>query len=96
VIAIVVPDGRMPLFDAGRAAQNMLLAAWNDGIDATPNGLEDGPAASAALGLAEDEAVAIVLTFGRPARPRDPDRREAAEWSSRANRKPLDELVERR
>ena len=37
VVAVVVPDGRMPL-DAGRAAQNMLLAAWNDGIDATPNG----------------------------------------------------------
>ena len=68
VVAVVVPDGRMPL-DAGRAAQNMLLAAWNDGIDATPNGLEDADAAREILGIAEGEAVAIVLSFGRPSHP---------------------------
>jgi nitroreductase len=96
VVALVVPDGRMPSFDAGRAAQNMLLAAWNDGIDATPNGLADADAAHELLGIAEDEAVAIVLSFGRPSRPRDPERHDAAGWSARANRKPLAELVERR
>jgi nitroreductase len=96
IVGIVVPDGRMPLFDAGRAAQNMLLAAWNEGIDATPNGLEDAGAAGQALGIAEDEAVAIVLSFGYPSRTRDPERRAAADWSARANRKPLAELVERR
>ena len=71
VVAVVVPDGRMP-FDAGRAAQNMLLAAWNDGIDATPNGLEDADAAREILEIAEGEAVAIVLSFGRPSHPREP------------------------
>ena len=96
VVAIVVPDGRMPLFDAGRAAQNMLLAAWNEGIDATPNGLENADAAREVLGIAEDEAVAIVLSFGRPSRLREPERRSAADWSARANRKQLAELVERR
>ena len=96
VVAVVVPDGRMPLFDAGRAAQNMLLAAWNDGIDATPNGLEDADAAREILEIAEGEAVAIVLSFGRPSHPREPERRDAADWSARANRKPLAELVERR
>ena len=95
VVAIVVPDGRMPLFDAGRAAQNMLLAAWNEAIDATPNGLENADAARNVLGIAEDEAVAIVLSFGYPPRRRDPERRNAADWSARANRKPLVELVER-
>ena len=96
VVAIVVPDGRMPLFDAGRAAQNMLLAAWNEGIDATPNGLEDPDAARKIVGIADGEAVAIVLSFGRPSRPRAPEARDAAEWSARAKRKALDELVERR
>jgi nitroreductase len=95
VVAIVVPEGRMPLFDAGRAAQSMLLAAWNEGVDATPNGLEDSDTAQEILGIADGDAVAIVLTFGRPPRPRDPGRRAASDWSARANRKPLDELVER-
>jgi hypothetical protein len=39
--------------------------------------------------------VAIVLSFGYPERPRDPDRRSADEWSALANRKPLSELVRR-
>ena len=38
---------------------------------------------------------AIVLSFGYPARPRDPDSRPAGEWSRRANRKPLDEVSRR-
>ena len=50
---------------------------------------------SAALGLGADDEIAIVLTFGYPARERDPQRHTPEEWSARANRKPLDELVER-
>jgi len=91
VVAIV---GRMG-FDTGRCAQNMLLAAWNAGVGASPNGQQDPEAARAALGLADDEELAIVLTFGYPARARDPESRTADEWSARADRKPLDELVER-
>jgi nitroreductase len=92
VVAIV---GRGSL-DTGRAAQNMLLAAWNEGVGSCPNGLRDPDAAREALGLDPDGEIAIVLTFGYPARPRDPMRRTPEEWSARANRKPLDELVERR
>ncbi len=43
VVAIVV-SGKGPVsFDAGRAAQNMLLAAWNEGVGASPNGISDEP-----------------------------------------------------
>ena len=35
----------------------------------------------------------IVLTFGYPAKPRDPNARTADEWSARAKRKPFDEVV---
>jgi hypothetical protein len=35
----------------------------------------------------------IVLSVGVPARPRDAESRSAAEWSARANRKPLAEIV---
>ena len=78
-------------FDTGRAAQNMMLAAWNDGVASCPNGVADADAAAALLG---GEA-AIVLSLGYPARPRHPERRSAAEWSARANRRALGELVTR-
>ena len=80
-------------FDTGRCAQNMMLAAWNAGVGSCPNGQTDPEAARAALGLGADDEIAIVLTFGYPAKGRDPERRTAEEWSARADRKPLDELV---
>ena len=96
VVAVVVAGKGPVSFDAGRAAQNMLLAAWNEGFASCPNGLADSDAAREALGLGDEETPVIVLTFGRPERRRDADSRPAAEWSERANRKPLDELVRRR
>jgi nitroreductase len=95
VVAIVV-SGKGPLaFDAGRCAQNMMLAAWDQGVGASPNGMPDADAVADLLGLGEGERPAIVLTFGYPAKPRDPSARSVEAWSARANRKPLDELVER-
>ncbi len=91
VVAIVGRSG----FDTGRAAQNMLLVAWNQGVGGCPNGLRDPDGAREALDLAGEDEIAIVLTFGYPARERDPSRHTPEEWSARANRKPLDELVER-
>jgi nitroreductase len=84
-----------PSLDAGRCAQNMLLAAWNEGVGSCPNGLSDDAKAHAALGLDPEEPIAIVLTFGYPERERDPEVRTPEEWSARADRKPLDDLVER-
>jgi nitroreductase len=72
----------------------MMLAAWNEGVASCPNGIRDPAAAAEVLGLEEGE-LAIVLTFGYPARPRDPESRTAEEWSARANRKPLSELATR-
>jgi nitroreductase len=96
VVALVVVGGKGPVsFDAGRCAQNMLLAAWNEGVGGSPNGVADRAAANAVLGVPEDQSIAIVLSLGYPARPRDAESRSAEEWSARARRKPLDELVER-
>jgi nitroreductase len=80
-------------FDLGRCAQNMMLAAWNDGVASTPNGIADADAAKDALGL--EEPPVIVLTFGYPLRHPGVASRTAAEWSARANRRPLGETVER-
>jgi nitroreductase len=96
VIGLIV-RGKGPVsFDAGRAAQNMMLAAWNDGVGSCPNGIADAAAMGDALGLTEDDHFAVVLTFGYPARDVDPQARAPEEWIARADRKPLDELVERR
>jgi nitroreductase len=95
VVAIVL-DAKGSPFDAGRAAQNMLLAASNEGVGGVPNGAADRAAAYAALGLAEDEQLPVILAFGYPAKERRPrESRPAAEWSARANRKPLTDLVRR-
>jgi nitroreductase len=95
VVAVVVSGKGPTSFDAGRAAQNMLLAAWDLGVGGSPNGMPDRDAAGEILGVREGESPAIVLTFGYPAKPRDPSARSVEEWSTRAKRRPLDELVER-
>jgi nitroreductase len=94
VVAIATPGGRNGM-DVGRAAQNMMLVAWNDGVVSVPNGMPDAAATAAALGLEGDLQPAIVLSFGYPARPIDPESKSAEEWSREANRKPLDEVVKR-
>ena len=91
-IAIVGKGG----LDVGRCAQNMMLAAWNDGVTSCPNGMPDAGPTGEILGLGEDEHVINVISFGYPARPRSPEDRTAEEWLSRAKRKSFDELVERR
>jgi nitroreductase len=80
-------------YDVGRCSQNMMLAAWNEGVASCPAGLADRAAAAEALDLGEEPVMAIV--FGYPARPRDPESRTAEQWSARANRKPLADLVTR-
>ena len=77
--------------DVGRCAQNMMLCAWSEGVTSCPNGIRDAEAAAVICGA----EVKFVLTFGYPARRRHPESRPAEEWSARANRKPLDELVRR-
>ena len=87
--------GAPTAFDAGRAAQNMMVTACNEGIGLYPNGVPDADGTAQVLGLDEDERPAIVLTFGHPARPRDPQRRSPEEWIARADRKPFEEVVRR-
>jgi nitroreductase len=95
IVAIVVSGKGPTSFDAGRAAQNMLLAATDLGVGGCPNGMPNREASGEILGVREGESLAIVLTFGYPAHERDPSKRSAQEWSERANRRPLEELIER-
>jgi nitroreductase len=72
--------------------QNMMLAAWNDGVASCPNGIAE--AVRAVPGLGADDAVAVVLIFGYPASRRTGESRSVEEWLAQADRKPL-ELAER-
>lgn len=96
VVAIVVGAKGPTAFDAGRAAQNMMLAASNDAIGSCPNGISDSDALREIVGHDDDEQVATVLTFGHPVTPRDPQRLSAQEWIDRADRKPYEEIVHER
>ena len=94
VIGIATPEGGRAL-DVGRAMQNMMLAAWSDGVVSCPNGMPDRAQTGEVLGLEGDLQPVIILTFGYPRRPLDPGSRSAEEWSREANRRPLEEVVKR-
>jgi nitroreductase len=75
IAIVLLPEGDEPgapftlfrgPFDAGRAAQNMMVAAWSLGITSCPASMHDAEAASDALGLPEGHIVANVIAFGYP------------------------------
>ena len=86
VVAIV---GDAFPFDVGRCAQNMMLAAWELGIVSCPNGTSNPSLAAEICG----GDVKMILSFGYPQRELHVEARTAEEWSARANRLPLDDLV---
>jgi nitroreductase len=94
-VAIVVDEAgsAMSGFDAGRAAQNIMLAAWGEGVASCPNGIVDRATARASLGISTSRTLVAILALGYPLRPRDPNRRSAAAWSAAAHRRPLTEIV---
>ncbi len=94
-VAVVV-GGKGPVsFDAGRAVQAMMLAAWDQGVGSCPNGVRDAERLGCLLGLGEAGEVATVLSLGYPLAGQDPAWRSAAEWMDRAKRKAFDEVVRR-
>ena len=65
-VAVVLSPGGGD-FDAGRAAQNIMLAAWAEGITSCPVAMHDRDCAARTLGLPEGHRVPIVMSFGYPA-----------------------------
>jgi nitroreductase len=74
-VALVRPDARSEhqlrtfLWDLGRAAQNMVLAAWELGIGSVPATVYDLELAGRLLGLPDDQRCDFLLSFGYPADP---------------------------
>ena len=86
---VVAITGEAGMFDVGRCAQNMMLAAWDAGVVSCPNGIRDAERAAAVVGA----EVKMILSFGYPQRELHVEDRGAEDWSRCANRKPLADLV---
>jgi nitroreductase len=84
---IVIAQTERHEFDAGRCAQNMMLAAWAEGIGSCPAHLPE-PELARLLGIPADVHINRVIGFGYV----DPARSQAPKSVAR-RRKPLDELV---
>jgi nitroreductase len=84
---IVIAQTQRHEFDAGRCAQNMMVAAWGEGIGSCPAHLPEAEVAKL-LGIPGDLHVNRVIAFGYV----DPARATAPKSVAR-RRKPLDELV---
>lgn len=84
VVALLLREGWRP-FDAGRAAQNMMLAAWSEGVTSCPVGIQDVECGRKAVGAPEEYEVHMVLCFGYS---------QPGSTLSRGQRRlPLEELV---
>ncbi|MDH3225581.1 MAG: nitroreductase family protein [Thermoleophilia bacterium] len=95
VVITVLRVGRLYDFDAGRAAQNMMLTAWDDGVVSCPNGIARPGALLGPLGLSDDQRPVTVLSFGYPANARPAKRWPPESWSARARRRPFEQVVRR-
>ena len=81
---------RSVLWDLGRAAQNITLAAWDMGIASCPITVQDFDLAADVLGLPPDKQCQYIIALGWPA---DPD--DLAHPPRAGGRKPYDEVVHR-
>ena len=84
-IVIVLKKGARD-FDAGRAAQNMMVSAWAEGIYSCPIGMREDAVTRSVLGIPDDYAAAIGVAFGYPSGEQAPPRENS-------RRLPISELV---
>jgi nitroreductase len=99
-IALVTPDpsgtSETPgpplsvMWDLGRAAQNMVLTAWEAGVGSVPATVYDHDLARRLLGYPEDRHCEYILSFGYPADPADLTRPP-----KKGGRSDLDEVLHR-
>lgn len=64
-VAIAVVLTSKSAFDGGRATQNMMLAAWAEGVGSCPNGGRKLDEIKAILGITDDVSIATILSLDR-------------------------------
>lgn len=95
IVIVIEQSLGIELFDAGRAAQNMILAAHAQGVSSCPVALPQ-EAAKSILDIPEDKIIAIALAFGYRDKARaDEERQFRQQVMDRQGRLPLEQLVAR-
>jgi len=79
-------------WDGGRMAQNLMLAAWSQGVGTCPNTPVQKDVCKGILGVGDDAEVLTILSLGYPAEP-VPRATDANAILARIDRKPLEELT---
>jgi nitroreductase len=85
-VAVVVPNSSVGIIDGARASQDMMLAAWEEGIGSNWVGNVDHDTIKKLLDVPVERMVLTVIPFGYP------DRTIGA---GRKNRKPLNDVAHR-
>lgn len=94
-IAVAVTTTAKSSMDVGRCIQNMVVAAWADGIGSSPNGVRDLEAVRQVLGTPETESITNILSLGYPLHPHVPHLEDVEGILGRIKRQPLNEMVVR-
>ncbi len=93
-VVVILVEGARDLFDAGRCAQSLMLAAWSLGVASCPASLHQEAAARKVLGLPDGPVVATAIALGYPhPRGRGLIERLALGVLTGRGRKPLGTLV---
>jgi len=83
-IAVIAPDGLGGAMDGARAAQDMMLVAWGEGIGSNWVGGMNKPEVKELLAIPAEKMVVVVIPFGYP---------EKKLGAGKKNRKPLSEVA---
>jgi nitroreductase len=92
-VAIAVTTTARNQFDAGRCIQDMILAAWADGIGSCPNGVRDEATAKGLLHVPAQESITSILSLGYPAQSTVPKKDDLDGILRRIKRKSLEEVT---
>jgi nitroreductase len=64
-VAICIPEGSQE-FDAGRAGQNIMLAAWSEGLATCPVRIHHADCGREVLNLPAEYRIVMVIALGHP------------------------------
>jgi nitroreductase len=88
MVGVAVPDeAPRGEYDAGRASQNMMIAAWAEDVGSCPVSMHHVDCARDALSLPPNFRVSVVVVFGYRSKP--------PKGTAESARKPWDEYVHR-
>lgn len=93
-IALITPDDGDPsrrewiMFDAGQAAENMMLAAWDLAVGSAHAAVYEEEMAQELLGYPKGQRCQLLISFGYPA-----DGSLTARPPARGGRRPVDDVV---